>query len=162
MPNTIHGAAKRGNQLKIYRVWVSMVGRCEHEKHKEWKNYGGRGIRVCQRWLDYRNFIADMGAPPSGHSLERRDNNAGYCKENCVWATPYVQARNRRTNRFITIGNFHGCFKDVAKHFGIGVRRVYWRINAGWSIEDAFTKKPAPVGPRRKVDRNLEVQPPAL
>lgn len=81
---------------KIYNIWADMVGRCTRPTHMRYADYGGRGITVCERWLDFANFYADMGDRPPGRSLDRRDNDQGYSPENCRWATLSDQARNKR------------------------------------------------------------------
>lgn len=98
-----HGHAR--DETKIYRAWDAMVRRCTNPRHKSWHNYGGRGITVCKEWLSFENFLADMGEPEKGMTLERKDNNKGYYKDNCVWANMLTQANNRRNNRYI---DFHG------------------------------------------------------
>ncbi len=80
-----------------YSTWNCMKTRCENPKTKNYKNYGGRGITVCGRWDKFENFLEDMGEKPEGLSIERVDNNKGYFKENCKWATCTEQSRNRRT-----------------------------------------------------------------
>lgn len=80
----------------IYLVWSDMISRCENSNHHAYKNYGGRGIRVCERWHDFRNFFADMGEKPEGLTIERRNNEGNYNPGNCYWATWKEQQNNKR------------------------------------------------------------------
>jgi len=79
-----------------------MIQRCTNPKCRRYKDYGGRGITVCTRWLKFENFYADMGECPPGMTLERKDNNKGYYKANCRWATNKEQGNNKRNNRLLT------------------------------------------------------------
>lgn len=123
-----------------YKSWSGMLDRCLNPKHGSYKDYGGRGITVCDRWLDVKNFIADMGERPPGLSLERLDGNRGYSKENCIWADRKTQARNKRSNRLLT---FNGKTATLAEHCedaGLKYDTVSRRLNGlGWSLEKALT-----------------------
>lgn len=86
-----------------YKVWRAMMDRCTNPEAQAYKNYGGRGITVCERWLSFENFLDDMGRRPHGLSIERKDNNLGYSKDNCVWATSHAQAGNTRRSIRVTL-----------------------------------------------------------
>jgi hypothetical protein len=79
---------------RAYTSWTNMIRRCTHENDPRWPEWGGRGITIDPRWMSFPDFLADMGERPLGMSLERKDNNKNYCKENCVWATPHQQQVN--------------------------------------------------------------------
>lgn len=136
--NVKHGYLKGGRRPE-YRVWQGILERCLKSKHKSYKDYGGRGIKVCQRWLKFENFIADMGDRPSGrHSIERRDNNGDYEPSNCYWAEKWQQERNSRGNHNITFNGKTQCLTDWAHELGIKQRTLITRLHRGWSVERAF------------------------
>lgn len=87
--------------VNLYRIWTSMMYRCHNENNKQYKNYGSRGIFVCDQWKDFNVFCKDVGRRPfEGCHLDRIDNDKGYFKENCRWVTPKVNHRNKRNNKY--------------------------------------------------------------
>lgn len=90
---------------KIYKVWSAMKARCNRPSHKDFKHYGGRGIRISKRWHTFKNFYKDMGDPPKGLTLERINNEKGYSKSNCKWVTRKEQIQNRRVSKVCSNGH---------------------------------------------------------
>lgn len=131
-----------------YWAWNHMIQRCRIGSRDE-KNYGDRGIAVCDRWVSsIFDFISDMGPRPSSlHSIDRIDNNLGYYKDNCRWATKSEQARNRRTNRIITIDGRAQCLAKWAEEYGVEQYVILNRLKRGWSDKMAVS---APLGSRKK------------
>lgn len=93
---TVHGHATRKMRTPTYHSWNAMMQRCNNPHHKSWFDYGFRGIKVAKRWHKFENFLTDMGERPDGTTLERINNNRGYNKVNCKWATIAEQNKNRR------------------------------------------------------------------
>ena len=108
-----------------------MVARCNNPKRKDYSRYGGRGIKVCERWLKLESFIDDMGVRPPNKSLDRIDNNKGYCKDNCRWATKYEQVRNRHNNIFVDFKGKKLLLPELAKKTGISKSTLYYRYSKG-------------------------------
>lgn len=126
-----------------HRAWKEMKRRCSSVNNSEYHNYGGRGIKVCERWLNsFENFLEDMGVRPAGKSLDRIDNNLGYSPDNCRWATKSEQASNKRNNRIINYLGKPMLLKDIAQITGIHFTLIIKRLDAGWSVEDATGIKP--------------------
>lgn len=124
-----------------YRIWSGMIQRCTNPNAPGYENYGGRGIKVCKRWIEFANFLADMGGKPSPqHSLDRKNNDGDYELNNCRWATRLEQARNKRAqkrNRFGIIG-VHW-FKRTDRwtaHIGVSGRTIH--LGYFEKIEDAI------------------------
>lgn len=138
--NFIYGA-RRNN---IYACWKNMHARCSNVNHKAFKNYGARGVTICERWNDFLLFARDMGERPKGTSIDRYpDNNGNYEPGNCRWATPQQQALNRRTTHRVTA---FGETKSVSEWCEDGRCEVdkmmlYGRVYLGWDAERAMTAK---------------------
>lgn len=134
-----HGHAKGHRGTREYYTWTGMKNRCLNPRNRAWKNYGGRGIKVCVRWLEsYQNFRVDMGPKPPGATLERINNNGNYTPSNCRWATRKEQTGNTRRVRLIT---FQGVTKPCgwwADRYGIPRTTVITRLNLGWGITPAL------------------------
>lgn len=94
-----HGHSRNGYTTKTYSVWLSMHDRCRNPKNRNYKYYGGRGINVCQRWLEFKNFLKDMGEAPAGLSIERENNDGNYESNNCSWVNWKRQGRNKSNNK---------------------------------------------------------------
>lgn len=130
-----------------YISWAGMLSRCRNPKNSYYQNYGGRGVAVCERWADFANFLEDMGEKPSAsHSLDRIDADGNYDPENCRWATPQEQARNRRSNHLLTLDGKTQCVQAWADEYGIHQSRICNRLAAGWDIATAITQKPLQIG----------------
>lgn len=124
---------------KIYIVWMHMINRCDDQKYDSYSRYGGRGIKVCSEWYDFMNFYNDMGDPPSGLTIDRIDNNKGYYKANCKWSTRKEQARNRRSNKYLTFDNRTLLVTDWAAHLGVTDEQINKRLYRGWTVEEALS-----------------------
>ena len=123
-----------------HSAWNAMLQRCTNVKNKHYHDYGGRGITVCDRWLKFKNFIEDMGPRPErGLTFDRIDNNKGYCKENCRWATWTVQANNKRNNHYLTHDGISLTVSQWSKRLGIERQVIQCRITLGWTTERALT-----------------------
>lgn len=115
--------------VRTRRCWCQMMQRCYNRKHAQYKDYGGRGIRVCDRWKIFDCFVDDMGNAPRGLTLDRIDNDAGYSPANCRWATRSQQARNTRRTRYITCNGKTLCLCDWAHFLGIPLHRLRYRTD---------------------------------
>ena len=139
-------SAKKHGMVKApeYNAWRSMYQRCNNPNSPEYHNYGGRGIKVCSRWREsFDNFYADMGPRPSPqHSMDRIDTNGDYKPDNCRWATPLQQSNNKNDNRLITYRGQTRTLAEWTRITGISKSGLRWRLNNGWTVEDALTIGP--------------------
>ena len=135
MLNRRHGMTKSRSWI----TWSSMIQRCSNPNHKSYRTYGGRGIRVCEQWLTFENFLADMGPAPDGLTLDRRDVRKGYEPGNCRWATMLEQARNKRNNLFLDFQGERLTLSQWAERYKVHRSLIRDRIGRGWPMEEALT-----------------------
>ena len=146
-----HGHTAGGNPSGAYRSWAAMKQRCSCASQPGYRNYGGRGIKVYDRWINsFENFLEDMGERPDGMTLERVDNEKGYSPENCVWAGYKTQANNTRANRLIEVDGASKTLAERSRTTGVHSRTITDRISRGWPTKVAAT---APLGTRYRHGR---------
>lgn len=139
--NLKHGLTANKQKPKLYQRWSTMKKRCQNPNDENYHRYGGRGIKVCERWESFENFVADMGQPPAGMSLDRIDNDGDYCKENCRWVSLIDQANNTRTNRFVSAFGKRLTVSQWARELGSSPFVIFERLKRGWPIERAVSQK---------------------
>lgn len=124
-----------------YAIWKAMKSRCYRVKDCHFKNYGARGIYVCDRWKNsFENFYADMGLRPSPeHSIDRKNNDQPYSPENCRWATEEQQNNNKRTSRLLTFNGRTQTLTQWAYELGFSKSGFRRRLVSGWSVEEILT-----------------------
>lgn len=140
-PMTTHGLYKTPE----YKTWTAMKGRCLCETNRRYSYYGGRGITICNEWVEsFENFLKDMGKrPSSSHSIDRIDPNGNYEPSNCRWADKLTQLRNKRSVRDLTLDGVTRPIPEWCEIFKISNVLVYQRIkNLGWDAERALKVRP--------------------
>jgi hypothetical protein len=144
-----HGGVAGPARARWYRAWEAAKRRCTNPKDPAYPRYGGRGIRMCARWLDDPStFLADMGKPEDGACIERVDNNGDYEPSNCVWADATAQARNRESSRLIDFRGETMTLAEWGERTGLRPYTISMRLDRyGWSVERALT---TPVAPHRR------------
>lgn len=142
-----------------YRHWASMIKRCFRAYDVNYHRYGGAGIAVCQGWREFAGFVASMGDPPAGSSVDRIDGrghySCGHCAEcrarawpsNCRWATSKQQQRNRSSNRVVAFRGESRCLAEWCEALGMRYITVHSRLRSGWTVEQALS---TPVRPKQK------------
>ncbi len=124
----------------LYRTWAAMKDRCTNKNHRNFDIYGGNGVRVCDRWMRFKNFLEDMGEKPSPrHTLDRIDSKGDYEPTNCRWADSFVQGQNTSRVKRIEINGETKCLNEWCRHYQLNRATVKSRVRAGRSIEDALT-----------------------
>ena len=138
MPSTLD-TNLRGTSNPTYSSWREMKKRCLLPTHTNYQRYGGRGITLDPSWENYDNFLRDMGPRPDGTTLDRVDNDAGYSKGNCRWATRKTQQNNRRNTRHVTWrGETHSA-REWEHRLGFNKSTISMRLLHGWSVDSALT-----------------------
>ena len=141
-----HGHSRAYNKSRTYRIWVGIHTRCTNQKSKDYKDYGGRGITRCKSWDNFSTFLQDMGECPANSSINRINNNKGYTRLNCVWATVLEQSRNKRSNRIIAAHGISLCISEWCEILELPSKRILPRLRLGWTEYGAlfspkFTQK---------------------
>lgn len=137
------GEVHESSSTRQYRIWQGIKRRCYYKKGEDYPRYGGRGIKVCDRWkYSFSNFWNDMNdGYKQDLSLDRINNDGDYCKENCKWSTNTEQSRNRRGNIFVSINGVKISFTELSEFFGIRTQKLYDRIFIlNWDIKKAIIK----------------------
>lgn len=134
--NVRHG----GSKTPEYVVWCDMLSRCNNPNNIAYKNYGGRGIKVCERWAKFPNFIADMGSRPSSkHTIDRMNNDGDYEPSNCRWATRKEQQNNMRSNHYLELNGEKKTISRWSEDLGIKLTTLIGRLDRGWTVEETLT-----------------------
>ena len=133
-----HGHRRIGSKDPTYQAWDGMLQRCTNSKAPHFKSYGGRGIHVCDRWLNFSNFLGDMGDRPEGKELNRIDNNLGYSKDNCNWVSRTDQLLNTRRTIMVRYQGETVSLTKLCRRLGKDEVLVRQRHKNGWSVENAL------------------------
>lgn len=137
-----HGHTTGRKPSPTYRSWSEMLARCDNPNSGIYEYYGGRGIKVCDRWRSFENFLSDMGERPARrglrYSIERIDNDGNYEPGNCRWATRKEQARNRRSTRVVIVNGSQMSLAEAAENARVPYYLAHQRLAAGWTVERAL------------------------
>jgi hypothetical protein len=138
----IHGHARKRRLSPTYRSWANMISRCTHPKNKNWNRYGGRGIKVCDKWrLSFKAFLQDMGEKPQGLTIDRIDNSGNYEPGNCRWATVQEQMQNTCQTKLLQFGGESMGLAAWGRKLGIKKETILDRLRRGWGLEKTLTTR---------------------
>lgn len=152
---TIHGHSKIMKYgSPTWKAWSGMLERCEKTYHKSYADYGGRGIKVCERWHDFRLFLEDMGERPDGMQIDRINNEGDYEPGNCRWTTAKVNSSNKRSTVFIEFNGTKDTAGGWADRTGFPYTTIVKRLRDGWPVDRLLTLPPK--SDRRRLLRSPE------
>ena len=152
-----HGCSRSGLGTLEYSSWSSMRSRCCNPNAPDFHRYGGRGIKIDDRWAEFTNFLSDMGLRPTkSHTIERLDNNGDYTPRNCAWATPKEQSANQKRTCFVEYDGKRVTLSSLTDTCGLAHTTVAQRVRRGWEIKRALSTPARKITPRRK--RQCETQ----
>lgn len=162
--NRKHGMSPASGRVPEYNIWAGIKQRCLNRNNKHFKDYGGRGITLCEEWMEFTGFFNDMGRRPTPkHSIDRINNDRGYCLENCRWATQKEQCRNTRKTILIKFNGESVPLVAAAESIGINEHTLYQRLfKHGWAIEDALSIPTQKPNDRTKDKRTHQYEPISL
>lgn len=140
--HTRHGHAVGDRQSPTYGSYRAMLARCNYPSSVRYYNYGGRGIRVCERWSDFQAFLADMGDRPTGMTLDRIDPDGNYEPANCRWATPREQLLNQRRTKRVPFRGDMLTISEIAEITGLKFATIEYRVHQGWP-DDMVASEPS-------------------
>jgi hypothetical protein len=141
-----HGHSTREQKSPTYNSWRDMIRRCENDMRRDYRYYGGRGIKVCLRWHTFDLFLEDMGPRPKGATIDRINPNGDYELENCRWLAKRKQNRNTRATVWLTLGNVRLSLAEWAERLDMPYNCLRIRVQRGWPDERVLT---TPVNPNR-------------
>ena len=142
---SVHASTHQSTGTPAWHSWRGMLDRCRRENSTSWERYGGKGIKVCDRWQGengFENFLIDMGERSEGKTLDRIDSKGDYCPENCQWSTPRQQRLNTSKTHWLTHKGKTMCLSDWAKELGINRNTLRRRLDKGWSVEKTLDTPP--------------------
>lgn len=149
---TTHGMKNH----RLYKKWKGIRRRCNNVNSTDYHNYGGRGIKMCERWEDFKMFVADMdGSFQPGLELDRANNDSGYSPENCRWVTRRVNVRNRRLTVKVIYKEMSVPLAELCDRFNTSYNAVSHRLRSGWDIEKALSE---PVAARNFKPKTQEIK----
>lgn len=128
-----HGHSRKGMETTTYLSWKSMKARCGNPNHVHYRDYGGRGIKVCPSWVSFPNFLSDMGERPAGMSLDRIDNDGDYAPTNCRWSSATQQRRNCRNTILLSCHAVTLTIAEWSKAIGTPISTIHDRLRRGWT-----------------------------